>query len=618
MSDNIWEQFSQIKIEELIQTIREKFSQMNTEELIQTIREKFSQMNTEELIQKLWAQLSQMNTAQLILISLLITILGTGILYVFLSWILRPIFRKFESDIAIVSLNISVDPILIIFAIFSVKATFDRLAAVKIFPVIEQILTIIIIITISSWSVQIFDKVFIYYLKQYTQKTEAMWDDVLLPLLSAVVPPLIYITGAVFLISSLGVDLTGIWVALGGVTFVLGFALQDILANFFSGIVLLIDTPFQFGDILLLEDGSIGMLRRIGIRVTHLYIFSNHCDVYIPNSMLQAQKITNLSRPTSMYYQSILIEIPSECQMEESKKLMEEVVLAHPDTLGAIDIKLEVIDEYYSSKENNPDLMKQQELGKLRLLAEQEVDVKLEEITQSLEALVVTIQFAEKGGMNQEEVENIQQEFQEILILVGFQLLEDTSNNSSGVNFEEYNQEGMIELIREWYRLWIKDPNLLSEDESFISEQWERKINLLKRRFQRLSQKISNPQADETRLDDYCTELIQWLKGKLKAPQKRWQEPQIRMIGMNHDETGYFLELEITFFVDEMTLEEGKRGDRVRSQIYEEIFSHFSNTYLNWDGIKENNSDQSHSKVLTAEDHNGIRVNGRSAESHRL
>ncbi|MEI6445422.1 MAG: mechanosensitive ion channel family protein, partial [Nostocales cyanobacterium ELA583] len=586
--------------------------------LIQTIREKFSQMNTEELIQKLWAQLSQMNTAQLILISLLITILGTGILYVFLSWILRPIFRKFESDIAIVSLNISVDPILIIFAIFSVKATFDRLAAVKIFPVIEQILTIIIIITISSWSVQIFDKVFIYYLKQYTQKTEAMWDDVLLPLLSAVVPPLIYITGAVFLISSLGVDLTGIWVALGGVTFVLGFALQDILANFFSGIVLLIDTPFQFGDILLLEDGSIGMLRRIGIRVTHLYIFSNHCDVYIPNSMLQAQKITNLSRPTSMYYQSILIEIPSECQMEESKKLMEEVVLAHPDTLGAIDIKLEVIDEYYSSKENNPDLMKQQELGKLRLLAEQEVDVKLEEITQSLEALVVTIQFAEKGGMNQEEVENIQQEFQEILILVGFQLLEDTSNNSSGVNFEEYNQEGMIELIREWYRLWIKDPNLLSEDESFISEQWERKINLLKRRFQRLSQKISNPQADETRLDDYCTELIQWLKGKLKAPQKRWQEPQIRMIGMNHDETGYFLELEITFFVDEMTLEEGKRGDRVRSQIYEEIFSHFSNTYLNWDGIKENNSDQSHSKVLTAEDHNGIRVNGRSAESHRL
>jgi MscS family membrane protein len=559
----------------------------------ENLLDQLSQININELIQKLLDKFSHMNPEGLILSSLLITILGTGILYVFLSWILRPIFRTFESDIAIVSLNVSLYPVLIIFAIFSVEITFNKLAAVKIFPVLEQIFTIIKIITIGLWVVQIFDKVFIYYLKQYTQKTEAMWDDVLLPLLSAVVPALIYITSGVFLISSFGVDLTGIWVALGGVTFVLGFALQDILANFFSGIVLLIDTPFQFGDILLLEDGSIGMLRRIGIRVTHLYIFSNHCDVYLPNSMLQGQKITNLSRPTSLYYQSILIEIPSDCQMEESKKLMEEIVLAHPDTLGSIDVKLEVIDEYYSSKENNPNLMRQQELGKLRLLAEREVDLKLEEITQSLEALVVTIKFVEKGGLKQEEVENIQQEFQEVLILVGFQALEETSNNRIGVNFEEYNQEGMIELIREWYRLWIKDPNLLDEDESFISGQWERKINLLKRRFQRLSQKLSNPQVDETRLDDYVMELIQWLKEKLKTPQKIWQEPQIRMIGMNHDESGYFLELEITFFVDEMTLEEGKRGDRVRSQIYEEIFSHFSNTYLNWDGVKNKETESS-------------------------
>ena len=586
MSENLLDQFSQINIKELIHKLGDQFSQIHIKELMTKLRSQFSQINVDELIQKLLDKFSHMNPGELILSSLLITILGTGLLYVFLSCILRPIFRKFETDIAIVSLNISIYPTLIIFAIFSIKIIFDKLAGVKIFSLIEHIFTTIIIITIGFWVVQIFDKVFIYYLKQYTQKTEAMWDDVLLPLLSAVVPALIYITSGVFLISSFGVDLTGIWVALGGVTFVLGFALQDILANFFSGIVLLIDTPFRFGDILLLEDGSIGMLRRIGIRVTHLYIFSNHCDVYLPNSILQGQKITNLSRPTSLYYQSILIEIPSECEIEDSKQLMEEIVLAHPDTLGSIDVKLEVIDEYYGSKENNSDLMKQQELGKLRLLAEREVDLKLEEITQSLEALVVTIKFVEKGGLTQEEVENIQQEFQEVLILVGFQPLEETSNNRVGVNFDEYNQEGMIELIREWYRLWIKDPNLLDEDESFISGEWERKINLLKRRFQRLSQKFSNPQADETRLDDYVMELIQWLKEKLKTPQKRWQEPQIRMIGMNHDESSYFLELEITFFVDEMTLEEGKRGDRVRSQIYEEIFSHFSNTYLNWDGVK--------------------------------
>jgi MscS family membrane protein len=540
------------------------------------------------MIESLPPQIFQMNKTSLILSSLSISSGGTGLLYLFLSYILRPIFRKFDKDIALVSLNVSIYPVLVVFAIFSLQIAVAKLANIKLLPAIEHTLTAIIIISVSFWSVQLFVQVFIYYLKEYTQETEAMWDDVLLPILSAVVPVLIYMTGAVFLISSFGVDLTGIWVTLGGATFVLGFALQDILANFFSGIVLLIDTPFRFGDILLLEDGSIGMLRRIGIRVTQLYIFSNHCDIYLPNSVLQGQKITNLSRPTSLYYQSISIEIPLKCELEESKKLMEEIVLAHPDTLGDIDLKLEVIDEYYNSIELGSISIEQQRIGKLRLLAEQSVDLKLEEISQALESLVVTIQFAEKGGLTKEEIENVQQEFKEVLILIGFQELEETSNNRTGVDFEEYNEDGMIELIREWYRLWIRDPNFLEEDESFVSEEWERKINLLKRRSQRLAQKIANPQTDETRLDDYVLELIQWVNEKLKAPRKKWQEPQIRTIEMSHDDNSdYFIKLDITFFVDEMKLEDGKRVDRVKSQIYQEILSHFKTTYLNWEAAKE-------------------------------
>lgn len=539
------------------------------------------------MFENLLHQFHQLNTGGLIPSSFLITVLGTGFLYVFLSYILRPIFRRFERDVAIVTLNVSTYPILTIFAILSLKLTLGKLASVRIPSLIEHILAAIIIITISYWSVQIFTQVFIYYLKEFTQQSEAMWDDVFLPILSAIVPVLIFLIGGVAVISSFGVDLTGIWVTLGGATFVLGFALQDILANFFSGIVLLIDTPFRFGDILLLEDGSIGMLRRIGIRVTHLYIFSTHCDVYVPNSVLQGQKITNLSRPTSLYHHSISIEIPSECDLDESRKLIEEIVLAHPDTVGDMDTKLEVMDEYYSSEESGTNLIKQQKVGKLRLLAEQEVNFKLEEIEQALEALVVTMQFAEKGGMTPEEIENVQQEYQGVLELMGFQILDETNNNRTGFSFQENNEEGLIELIRKWYRVWIKDPNLLDEDESFISEEWERKINQLKRRAQRLAQKISNPQSDETRLDDYVIELIKWLKEKLKVPRKKWQEPQTRMMGMNHNDSSYYIELALTFFVDDIKLEDGKRGDRVRSQIYQEIFRHFKNTYLNWNGIKE-------------------------------
>ncbi|MCM0590022.1 MAG: mechanosensitive ion channel family protein [Gloeotrichia echinulata IR180] len=537
------------------------------------------------MLQNILHQFSQLNTETLLLYGLLITALGTALLYIILFYILRPIFREFEKDIAFVALNVCAYPILFIFAILSMKISLKvalgKLATVGFFSVIDHIFIVSLIIVGSYWAVQLFNEVFIYYLKVYTRQSEVMWDDVLLPILSAVVPVLIYIAGAAFILSSFGVSLSGIWVALGGATFVLGFALQDILANFFSGIVLLIDTPFQFGDILLLEDGSIGMLRQIGIRVTQVYIFSNHCDVYIPNSVLQGQKITNLSRPTTFYSQSIKIEIPTECEFDDSKKLIEEIVLAHPDTLGDIDIKLEVMDEYYIYEDSDPNLVEQQKIGKLKVLAEQEVNLKLEEIEQSLEALVATMQFAEKGGLTVDEIENVQQEYQGVLELIGFQLVEETINNRTVFNFEENNEEGLIELIRQWYRVWIKDPNLLDEDQNLIAEEWERKINLLTRRVQRLSQKISNPKAEETRLDDYVLDLIKWIKEKLKVPRKKWQEPQVRMVAMNHnDESDFFIEFNISFFVDDIKLEDGKRGERVKSQIYQEIFRHFKNTYL--------------------------------------
>jgi len=56
---------------------------------------------------------------------------------------------------------------------------------------------------------------------------------------------------------------------------------------------------------------------------------------------------------------------------------------------------------------------------------------------------------------------------------------------------------------------------------------------------------------------------------------------------MNHDDSSVYLELQIGFFVDDIKLEDGKRGDRVRSQIYQEIFSNLQNTYLNWNGMKQ-------------------------------
>lgn len=506
----------------------------------------------------------------------LLAAIATIILYFISFYILRSLFRKLEQDIALVTLNVSTYPALAVFLLSSLKLVFNSLADIEIIKDLEQLFTAGLIVAISYWAIELFSKVVIYYLKDYTLQTEVMWDDVLLPLLDAVVPIVIIVLGSGLVLKSFGVDLTGIWVTLGGATFVIGFAVKDILANFFSGIVLLIDTPFQFGDVLRLEDGSIGMLRKIGVRVTQLYMFDNHCDMYIPNSVLQSQNITNLSRPTSYYYCSTSVEIPLECDLDRVRMMMERIILAHPDTLGNIDRKLEFVDEFYHSNIIGVDLAEQQEVGRARLEAEQEVNFKLEEIAAYLEALVLTIQFAEKGGLTQEEINNIQQEYREILSLFGLQ------TESQEENLQETREnDSLIELVREWYRTNLKDPNLLDDDQSLISEEWERKINLLTKRVQRLWQKISNPQREETRLDDYVLELIQWLKDKFKQPRSKWQEPEIKTIGMEHDEENIYIKFALNFYVDDIKLENGKRGSRLSSQIFQEVIRYFKQVYPN-------------------------------------
>ncbi|MGI0479871.1 mechanosensitive ion channel family protein [Geminocystis sp. CENA526] len=492
---------------------------------------------------------------------------GFVIIYLILFFILRPLFRQLEKDIALVTLNVSGYPLLSVFTILNLKFTFRDLHFIIDRNILENIFTVIIIIIISFWLVALLKQVIIYYLKQYTQQTEVMWDDVLLPLVEAVIPVIIFLFGGVFSLKTFGVDLTGIWVTLGGATFIIGFALKDILANFFSGIVLLIDTPFQFGDVLRLEDGSIGMLCRIGVRVTQIYLFDNHCDVYIPNSVLQNQNITNLSRPTSYFYYSRTLEIPANYELEYLQKTITEVVLAHPDTLANIEQKLSLIDRYYLENESSVQL--QQEIGKLRLLAEQQVNDKLEEIEYSLEALVVTLQFAEKGGLTSEEIANIIQEYQQVLELIGFNI-EENQDTFLQEFIESQDSEALIELVRKWYRLWLKDPNLQEEDLYLIPQEWDRKINLIKKRTYRLYQKIINPQLEETRLDDYVLELSDWFKSRFKE-RKKWQDPQIWVTALNHDEGFLYYQFQINFFVDDIKLEYGKRGDRISSQIYQEV-----------------------------------------------
>ena len=532
-----------------------------------------------------------------VIVSLLITVGGAVGLYVILFYLLRSLFRKFERDIVLVTLNVSAYPALSLFVLICLRITFRNTDSLGSIIWMDRLLLGSIIVAASYLTLQLFSQVIIYYLKEYAETTEIMWDRVLIPLLEGVIPGLIVLIGVSAILQlCFGLDLTGAWLTLGGGAFVVGFAAKDILANFFSGIVLLLDSPFQFGDVLRIESESgsksqLGILRKIGVRVTHLYLFETHTEVYIPNAVMQSHKITNLSRPIEPIYYSTPIEFDPNCNLERVKRVMQEIIQAHPDTLGNIETKIDCLSRYYNWEESAGSSITKKENGRQRLLAENKVNEKLDEIEQALEALIVTLQFAEQGGLTQDEIATIQEEYELILESIGFKIVVQKSRRQRSflnlkqmrVSFlleETQDSDSLIYLVRNWYRIWLRDPNVVNRDEYVLPEIWERKIYLLKKRTHKLYQKILNPLQEETRLDDYVRQLVRWLRDRFKQARSEWQEPEIRLERVKKDKGFTYIEFSLNYYVDDIRLEDGERGMRVNSDIHREIMLHLKDACI--------------------------------------
>lgn len=110
---------------------------------------------------------------------------------------------------------------------------------------------------------------------------------------------LVYITGALLLLQVFGFNITGI-LALGGVGGIaVGFASKDLLSNFFGGLMIYFDRPFQVGDWIKSPDKNIeGTVIKIGWRQTEVRNFDRR-PIYIPNSIFATIIVENPSRMTN-------------------------------------------------------------------------------------------------------------------------------------------------------------------------------------------------------------------------------------------------------------------------------------------------------------------------------
>jgi MscS family membrane protein len=106
----------------------------------------------------------------------------------------------------------------------------------------------------------------------------------------------VMLTAGLVVLQTMGISVTGV-LAFGGVGGIaVGFAAQDLLANFFGGMIIYLDRPFKIGDWVRSPDREIeGTVEEIGWRVTIIRTFDKR-PLYIPNSVFTKISVENPSR----------------------------------------------------------------------------------------------------------------------------------------------------------------------------------------------------------------------------------------------------------------------------------------------------------------------------------
>ena len=100
--------------------------------------------------------------------------------------------------------------------------------------------------------------------------------------------------GSYLLMAAWHVNLAS-WLASAGVAGIaVGFAAKDTLANFISGVFILMDAPYKVGDVIIIDDVTRGEVTDIGMRSTRL-LTADNVEVIVPNAVIGNAKIVNES-----------------------------------------------------------------------------------------------------------------------------------------------------------------------------------------------------------------------------------------------------------------------------------------------------------------------------------
>jgi len=115
--------------------------------------------------------------------------------------------------------------------------------------------------------------------------------------------------------SLIGIDWSKLQWLVAGLTVGLGFGLQEIFANFISGLIILFEKPIRIGDTVTIRDLT-GSITRINTRATTITDWDRK-EIIVPNKAFITEQFINWSLSDSVTRVVLTIPAPAEANSEE-------------------------------------------------------------------------------------------------------------------------------------------------------------------------------------------------------------------------------------------------------------------------------------------------------------
>jgi small-conductance mechanosensitive channel len=142
---------------------------------------------------------------------------------------------------------------------------------------------------------------------------------------------LLMFVGLIMALSAVGIDLTALSVLGGAIGVGIGFGLQKLAANYVSGFVILAERSMRIGDSVRVDNFE-GRITDINARYTVIRALTGRESI-VPNEILITSRVENLSLADSKVWQSTVVSVAYESDVDLVTRLLTDAALAQERVL---------------------------------------------------------------------------------------------------------------------------------------------------------------------------------------------------------------------------------------------------------------------------------------------